>query len=228
MHSTMPRILRELMTRISSKKRQKSSEEERREIYKEDTNIMYVIAGLGNPDKKYEKTRHNVGFDVIDTIADKYNIAINEKKHRALCGSGYIAGQKVLLVKPQTYMNLSGESIQAILNFYKLDADSELLVIYDDISLAPGRIRVRAKGSAGGHNGIKNIIAMTGTQGFARIKVGVGEKPDGWDLADYVLGHFSREERALVEDAFADAVEATEMFLMDDLNGAMNRFNGKK
>ena len=228
MHSTMPRILRELMTRISSKKRQKSSEEERREIYKEDTNIMYVIAGLGNPDKKYEKTRHNVGFDVIDTIADKYNIAINEKKHRALCGSGYIAGQKVLLVKPQTYINLSGESIQAILNFYKLDADSELLVIYDDISLAPGRIRVRAKGSAGGHNGIKNIIAMTGTQGFARIKVGVGEKPDGWDLADYVLGHFSREERALVEDAFADAVEATEMFLMDDLNGAMNRFNGKK
>lgn len=189
---------------------------------------MYVIAGLGNPDKKYEKTRHNVGFDVIDVIADKYHILLNEKKHRALCGSGYIVGQKVLLVKPQTYMNLSGESIQAILSFYKLDADSDLLVIYDDISLAPGRIRVRAKGSAGGHNGIKNIIAMTGTEGFARIKVGVGEKPAGWDLADYVLGHFSKEERALVEDAFSDAAEAAEMFLMGDLDGAMNRFNGKK
>ena len=189
---------------------------------------MYVIAGLGNPDKKYEKTRHNVGFDVIDAMAKKYNVELTEKKHKAICGSGYIAGQKVLLVKPQTYMNLSGESIQAVLNFYKLDADSDLLVIYDDISLAPGRIRVRAKGSAGGHNGIKNIIAMTGTQGFARIKIGVGEKPEGWDLADYVLGRFPKEERALVEDAFADAIEATEMILMDDLPGAMNKFNGKK
>ena len=201
-------------------KRQKLSEKE--------DNIMYVIAGLGNPDKKYEKTRHNVGFDVIDKMAQKYNVEVTEKKHKAICGSGYIAGQKVLLVKPQTYMNLSGESIQAILNFYKLDADSQLLVIYDDISLAPGRIRVRAKGSAGGHNGIKNIIAMTGTQGFARIKVGVGEKPEGWDLADYVLGRFSKEERALVEDAFEDAIEAAEMILMDDLSGAMNQFNGKK
>ena len=189
---------------------------------------MYVIAGLGNPDKRYEKTRHNVGFDVIDAIAKKYNIGLTEKKHKAICGSGYIAGQKVLLAKPQTYMNLSGESIQAILNFYKLDAQQQLLVIYDDISLAPGRIRVRAKGSAGGHNGIKNIIAMTGTQNFARIKVGVGEKPQGWDLADYVLGHFSGEGRALVEDAFADAIEATELILADDLPGAMNRFNGKK
>lgn len=208
------------MTRISSRKRQKSSGE--------DNNIMYVIAGLGNPDKKYEKTRHNVGFDVIDAISKKYNVELTEKKHRALCGSGYIAGQKVLLIKPQTYMNLSGESIRAVLNFYKLDADSDLLVIYDDISLAPGRIRVRAKGSAGGHNGIKNIIAMTGTQEFARIRIGVGEKPQGWDLADYVLGRFSKEERALVEDAFADAVEAAEMILMDDLPGAMNKFNGKK
>lgn len=189
---------------------------------------MYVIAGLGNPDKKYDKTRHNVGFDVIDAMAKRYNIELTEKKYRALCGSGYIAGQKVLLVKPQTYMNLSGESIQAVLNFYKLDAGSDLLVIYDDINLAPGRIRVRAKGSAGGHNGIKNIIVVTGTQEFARIRIGVGEKPQGWDLADYVLGRFSKEERALVEDAFADAVKATEMILKDDLSGAMNQFNGKK
>lgn len=202
--------------------------DKRQKLLKKEGNIVFVIVGLGNPDKKYEKTRHNVGFDVIDVMAQKYNIELTEKKHRALSGSGYIAGQKVLLVKPQTYMNLSGESVQAILNFYKLDAERELLVIYDDISLAPGRIRVRAKGSAGGHNGIKNIIAMTGTQTFARIKVGVGEKPQGWDLADYVLGHFSREERALVEDAFADAAEAAEMILADDLSGAMNKFNGKK
>lgn len=208
------------MTRNNLKKRQKSSEKE--------TKIMYIIAGLGNPDQRYEKTRHNVGFDVIDEMAKKYNIELTEKKHRALCGSGYIAGKKVLLMKPQTYMNLSGESIRAALGFYKLNADSELLVIYDDISLAPGRIRVRARGSAGGHNGIKNIIAQTGTQDFARIKIGVGEKPAGWDLADYVLGRFSKEERALVEEAFSDAVKAAEMILADDLPGAMNQFNGKK
>ena len=134
---------------------------------------------------------------------------------------------KVLLVKPQTYMNLSGESIQAILNFYKLDAESELLVIYDDISLAPGRIRVRAKGSAGGHNGIKNIIAMTGTQGFARIRIGVGEKPEGWDLADYVLGHFSREDRVHVEEAIQDALDAAVLMMHGEVDKAMNDFNAK-
>ena len=216
----MRQILQELMTNNSLQKRQKLS--------LKGADIMYVIAGLGNPDKKYEKTRHNVGFDVIDEMAKKYNVELTEKKHRAICGSGYIAGQKVLLVKPQTYMNLSGESIQAILNFYKLDAESQLLVIYDDISLAPGRIRVRAKGSAGGHNGIKNIIAMTGSQNFARIKIGVGEKPQDWDLADYVLGRFSKEDRGLVENAFVDVMEAAELILSDDLPGAMNKFNGKK
>jgi PTH1 family peptidyl-tRNA hydrolase len=208
------------MIRSSLPKRLKSSEKEGK--------IMYIIAGLGNPDKKYEKTRHNVGFDVIDVLAEKYHIEVKEKKHRALCGSGWIGGRKVLLLKPQTYMNLSGESIQEALSFYKLDPETELLVIYDDISLAPGRIRVRAKGSAGGHNGIKNIIAMTGTQGFARIKVGVGEKPEGWDLVDYVLGRFSAEDRKLVEEAFNDAVSAAERILEDDLSGAMNEFNGKK
>jgi PTH1 family peptidyl-tRNA hydrolase len=208
------------MTKYSSQKRLKSSEE--------GSKIMYIIAGLGNPDKKYEKTRHNVGFDVIDALAEKYHIDVKEKKHKGLCGSGWIGGQKVLLLKPQTYMNLSGESIEAALSFYKLDAETQLLVIYDDISLAPGRIRVRAKGSAGGHNGIKNVIAMTGTQNFARIKVGVGEKPEGWDLVDYVLGRFSDEDRKLVEEAFSDAILAAERILEDDLAGAMNEFNGKK
>lgn len=208
------------MTIFKFLKRQKSCRKEDK--------IMYVIAGLGNPDKKYEHTRHNVGFDVIDVIAKKYNVELIEKKHRALLGSGYIAGKKVLLMKPQTYMNLSGESIAAVLNFYKLDAEEDLLVIYDDISLSPGRIRVRAKGSAGGHNGIKSVIAQTGTQAFARVKVGVGEKPKDWDLADYVLSRFSKDDRALAEDAFVDAAAAAELIVAGDLEGAMNRFNGKK
>ena len=144
---------------------------------------MFLIAGLGNPDKKYEKTRHNIGFDTVDALAEKYNISITEKKHKALCGSGVIEGVKVILAKPQTYMNLSGESIAEIVNFYKLDPESEMLIIFDDISLAPGNIRVRKKGSAGGHNGIKSIISSVGTSNFMRIKVGVGEKPQGWDLA---------------------------------------------
>ena len=189
---------------------------------------MFLIAGLGNPDKRYEKTRHNIGFDTIDALAEKYHINVTEKKHKALCGTGVIDGVKVILAKPQTYMNLSGESLSEIVNFYKLDPEEELLVIFDDISLEPGNIRVRKKGSAGGHNGVKSIIAELGTQDFMRIKVGVGEKPKDWNLADYVLGHFSKEERGLVEDAFTDAIEAAEMILMDDLAGAMNKFNGKK
>ena len=131
---------------------------------------MFLIAGLGNPDKKYEKTRHNIGFDTVDALAEKYNISITEKKHKALCGSGVIEGVKVILAKPQTYMNLSGESIAEIVNFYKLDPESEMLIIFDDISLAPGNIRVRKKGSAGGHNGIKSIISSVGTSNFMRIK----------------------------------------------------------
>lgn len=189
---------------------------------------MFLIVGLGNPGRQYEHTRHNVGFDVMDALADKYNISITEKKHKALYGKGMIAGQKVVLAKPQTFMNLSGESVAELLNYYKLDPETEMLVIYDDISLAPGGIRIRKKGSAGGHNGIKNIIAQTGTQNFMRIKVGVGEKPKGWDLADYVLGHFDEADRKKVEEAFDDAVRATEMILQDDVDQAMNDFNGKK
>lgn len=189
---------------------------------------MFLIVGLGNPGKQYEHTRHNVGFDVMDALADKYNISISEKKHKALYGKGMIAGQKVVLAKPQTFMNLSGESVAELLNYYKLDPETEMLVIYDDISLAPGGIRIRKKGSAGGHNGIKNIIAQAGTQNFMRIKVGVGEKPKGWDLADYVLGRFDELDRKKVEEAFEDAVLATEMILQDEVDQAMNDFNGKK
>ena len=189
---------------------------------------MFVIVGLGNPDKKYEKTRHNIGFDVIDAIADKYNIAVKEKKHKALCGTGVIEGRKVLLVKPQTYMNLSGESVAEVIQFYKIDPESEMMIIFDDISLAPGNIRVRKKGSAGGHNGIKSIIAHTGTQNFMRIKVGVGEKPDGWDLADHVLGHFSSEDRKKVDEAIKDAISAAVLMMQGDVEQAMNLYNAKK
>lgn len=189
---------------------------------------MFVIVGLGNPGKNYEKTRHNAGFMAIDAIADKYGISVKEKKHKALCGTGVIEGQKVLLVKPQTYMNLSGESVAEIMNFYKLDPEEEMLVIFDDISLAPGNIRIRKKGSAGGHNGIKSLIAHTGTQGFMRIKVGVGEKPKGWDLADYVLGHFSEDDTKKLEEVMPDIVRAAVLMMQGDVDKAMNEYNAKK
>lgn len=188
---------------------------------------MYLITGLGNPDKKYEHTRHNVGFDVIDELAEKYNISISEKKHKALLGKGVIEGQKVVLAKPQTYMNLSGESIVELVHYYKIDPETEMIVIYDDISFAPGNLRIRQSGSAGGHNGIKNIIKCLGTQEFMRIKVGVGEKPKNWDLADFVLGHFSKEERENLEDAIGRAMEAVGYMINGDVAKAMNEYNKK-
>ena len=138
---------------------------------------MYIIVGLGNPTRQYEGTKHNVGFDTIDYLIDEYQISSSGTGHKALFGKGMIAGQKVIVAKPMTYMNLSGESVRELVNYYKVDPESELIVVYDDISLAPGQIRIRKKGSAGGHNGIKNIIANLGTDHFMRVKVGVGEKP---------------------------------------------------
>ena len=189
---------------------------------------MFLIVGLGNPGRQYEHTRHNAGFDVMDALAEKYNISISESGHKALFVKGMIGGQKVILAKPQTFMNLSGESVAELLHYYEIDPEEELLVIFDDISLAPGNIRIRKKGSAGGHNGIKNIIAMTGTENFKRIKVGVGEKPAGWDLADHVLGRMSEEDRAAFEEAVKESVKAVEMILEDEIDQAMNDFNRKK
>lgn len=189
---------------------------------------MFVIVGLGNPGKKYENTRHNAGFLMIDALADKYGIQIREKKHKALCGTGVIEGVKVLLVKPETYMNLSGESVGEIMNFYKLDPEEEMLVIYDDISLAPGNIRIRKKGSAGGHNGIKSLISHLSTQNFMRIKVGVGEKPKDWDLADYVLGHFSEEDKKELKEVTGSVIQAAVLMMQGDVDKAMNDFNAKK
>ncbi len=189
---------------------------------------MFVIVGLGNPGKKYENTRHNAGFMAIDALADKYGIRVEEKKHKAICGTGVIEGVKVLLIKPQTFMNVSGESVRAVMDFYKIDPEEEMLVIYDDISLSPGNIRIRKKGSAGGHNGIKSLIAHAGTENFMRIKVGVGEKPSGWDLADYVLGHFSDEDFKKIKEIMPDVVDAAVMMLQGEVDKAMNDYNAKK
>jgi len=188
---------------------------------------MFLIVGLGNPGRQYEHTRHNAGFDVMDALAEKYNISISESGHKALFGKGMIGGQKVILAKPQTFMNLSGESVAELLHYYKIDPEEELIIIYDDIALAPGKLRVRAKGSAGGHNGIKNIIAHLGTQQFSRIRIGVGEKPAGWDLADYVLGRFPAEEEPTIRTALEQTVKACETILTDSVEAAMNQFNGK-
>lgn len=186
---------------------------------------MYIIVGLGNPGDKYKHTRHNIGFDALDKIAKDNGIAINEKKFKAEYGKGLIAGQKVILAKPQTYMNLSGESVREIVDYFKVDETSELIVIYDDISLDVGKLRIRKKGSAGGHNGIKNIILNLATDVFVRIKVGVGDKPKNYDLADYVLGHFSKEEESLLDDSFDRIAKAVETIILNGPDAAMNNFN---
>ncbi len=187
---------------------------------------MIIIAGLGNPGKQYDKTKHNVGFWVIDKLAREYNIEVTKFKHKALIGEGNIAGKKVLLVKPQTYMNLSGESIREIIKFYKVPLE-QFYVIYDDTSLPLSNVRIREKGSAGGHNGIKNIIAHLGTDIFLRIKVGIGEKPNGWDLADYVLAPFSKDEEPLILSGVDKAYHAVELLLTKGIKEAMNQTNQK-
>ena len=164
---------------------------------------------------------------MIDALADAFQIDVTTKKHKAIVGRGVIEGMKVILAKPQTYMNLSGESIREIADFYKIDPEN-MIIIYDDISLDVGRLRIRKKGSAGGHNGIKNIIAHLGTDVFPRIKVGVGEKPQGWDLADYVLSKYSKEEQQALREASDDVIGAVKLMVMDNIDAAMNQYNAKK
>ena len=188
---------------------------------------MFIIVGLGNPGKEYENTRHNAGFNSLDVLAGKYNISIREAEHKALVGKGYIEGQKVILVKPQTYMNNSGEAVREITDYYKADPESELIVLYDDISLPVGTLRIRDKGSAGGHNGIKSLIQHLGTQVFLRIKVGVGDKIPEMDLVNHVLGHFSKDDAEVMKESFTKAAEATVMMLGGDIEKAMNIYNTK-
>lgn len=168
----------------------------------------------------YAQTRHNVGFDTIDILADKYNISVDTKKHKALCGKGMIEGQKVVLAKPQTFMNLSGESVRELVDFYKIDPEEELIVIYDDISLDRDSSASVQKEVPGGHNGSKTSSHILGTQVFKRVKVGVGEKPKGYDLADYVLSRFPKDERVLMEEAFERAGEAAVCMMNDTMEHA--------
>ena len=188
---------------------------------------MDLIAGLGNPGKEYAGTRHNMGYSVITELAKRHDISASEQRMKTLYGKGRIGSERVILAEPLTYMNLSGESVRSMCEYFKVDPFAELIVIYDDISLAPGQIRVRPGGSAGGHNGMKSIIKMLGGEQFMRIRVGIGEKPKGWDLADYVLGRPSAEEQVLLADAFVRAADAVEMIISRGVDAAMNIYNAK-
>lgn len=186
---------------------------------------MYLIVGLGNPGREYEMTRHNIGFSAIDYIADKYGCRVKKLKFKALYGEASIGGEKVFLIKPQTYMNLSGDSVIEFVRFYKIPVEN-IIVISDDIALAAGRIRVRAKGSAGGHNGLKSIIYQLSSDSFPRIRIGVGDKGEGRDLAAHVLGRFPKEQIPIMETAIKNTCAAAEEIIKKDVSSAMNKFNG--
>lgn len=187
---------------------------------------MKLIFGLGNPGKDYANTRHNVGFLCIDQLADRHHINVDQNKLFGICGSGVIGADKVMLIKPQTYMNESGICVKAFMDYFKVP-EEDIIIIQDDIDLEPGRIRVRAKGSAGGHNGLKSILAHTSTTDLARVKIGVGGKPEGWDLADYVLGNLKGDDGDIVRAGIKEAADAVECILVDDIDAAMNRYNKK-
>ena len=186
---------------------------------------MYIIVGLGNPGDKYEKTRHNVGFNVIDLLAKEYSIDVSKIKHKALIGEGRVGTEKVILVKPMTYMNLSGESVADICNYYNIDLEN-LIVIYDDIDLDVGKIRIRKKGSGGTHNGMRSIIKCLGSGDFPRVRVGVSKPMKGQDLADFVLSRFRKEEQADLEIGLEKAYKAVEAMIKENVDIAMNKYNG--
>lgn len=186
---------------------------------------MYIIAGLGNPESKYDKTRHNIGFRLIDELAARNGITFSDRKHNGLVGKGIISGEKVILLKPLTYMNLSGECVGPAADYYKVEPEN-VIILFDDISLDVGRIRIRKKGSAGGHNGIKSIIAHLGSENFPRLKFGVGDKPKEMDLADYVLGRFSSQDEVTVSEGIKRACEAVECMIGEGCDAAMNKYNG--
>ena len=188
---------------------------------------MYLIVGLGNPGTEYAATRHNIGFDMVTYLSDKYRIPMRGKEGKAIVGKGLIEGQKVMLAQPQTYMNLSGESVRALMDYYKL-SEEDVIILYDDISMPVGQVRIRPKGSAGGHNGIKSIIQHLGTQEFLRIKIGVGDKPVNGDLVKHVLGRFSKEEDAMIRDVFELAERGLLALMLENVAVAMNTVNGIK
>ena len=189
---------------------------------------MYVIVGLGNPGREYAETRHNAGFRTVDAFIEEHHIDGPQVKFRAMIGKGTVGGEKVLCVKPLTYMNLSGEAVRAVCDFYKIDPTKELIVICDDIAIPAGHLRIRKKGSAGSHNGLENIILHLGTQDFIRIRVGVGDKPEGWDLADHVLAKITGPDKTAIEEAERAAAKAAASIITDGVDKAMNRYNTAK
>lgn len=185
---------------------------------------MKLIIGLGNPGKDYEKTRHNIGFEVIDVLADKWNIPLNQAKHKGLYGVGYVNGEKVILLKPMTYMNLSGESVRAVIDFFKVNVE-DIVVLYDDLDLAVGKVRLRQKGSAGGHNGIKSIISHLGTDQFNRIRIGISRPEGGMSVTNHVLGRFKAEEWVEIQPILEKCSEACCHFIDSPFLKVMNEFN---
>ena len=189
------------------------------------TKPEFIIAGLGNPGVAYENTRHNAGFLAIDALEKKYSFTPNEHKFNAVCNRAVIGGKSCLIMRPQTFMNKSGEAISDAMDFYEIDPEN-IIVIYDDISLDVGTMRIRRKGSAGGHNGMKSIIALCGTQDFPRVKIGIGAKPHpDYDLADWVLSRFSDEDMKKLSEVFNHTAEAVELIIKGETGEAMNRFN---
>ena len=185
---------------------------------------MYLIVGLGNPEAEYARTRHNMGVDVVNEIADKYKIAISREKFEGLYGSGEIEGEKVILLKPQTYMNLSGDSVVEFVNFYKIDLD-KVIVIYDDIDTEPGRIRLRSKGGPGTHNGMKSVCSRLASENFPRVRVGIGMPEFKNDLINYVIGNVKDEEYDVLKNGINKAAEAVVSIIKDGIDNAMNKFN---
>lgn len=185
---------------------------------------LFIVAGLGNPGRRYENTRHNAGFEAIDILADQYGIRVSKLKHKALTGEGLIKDARVLLVKPQTFMNLSGESIREIVEWYKIPLQS-LILVYDDVDLPTGRIRIRPRGSSGTHNGMKSVIYQLQSDDFPRVRIGIGGAPEGWDLADYVLSRFSPEERKLMDESISRAAGAAAAIVASGVEAAMNTYN---
>ena len=187
--------------------------------------LDYLIAGLGNPGPKYDGTRHNAGFRALDAVAKEFGIEVAKRKFQGLMGQGEIAGKRCLLLKPQTFMNLSGESVEAACQYYKIPYD-KVIILFDDISLEPGQLRIRRKGTHGGHNGVRSIIECTGSEEFPRVKLGVGKKPHpDYDLAAWVLGKFTPEQNKAMEDAIGHCPEIVQLMVQGKIDQAMNRYN---
>ena len=186
---------------------------------------MYLIVGLGNPEAEYARTRHNMGADVVNELADKYKIAISREKFNGLYGTGEILGEKVILLKPQTFMNLSGDSVIEFVNFYKIDLNN-VIVIYDDIDTDPGKIRIRTKGGPGTHNGMKSVVSRLNSENFPRVRVGIGMPEFKHDLINYVIGNLKDEEYEVLQQGIRKATEAVTSIIKDGIDNAMNKFNG--